>query len=743
MMKTLKSKLKKIYDCVHSHTLLRAFTAFFIFSLSSCGIDTPQHVPESDKPLVLGAQQVWVSEETKSPVSGTTFPTTLPMVISAYSSASAATYFSGIPFAYSAGAGGWAASSTKYWPQTGTLDLLAYSAPGLNPTVTYQSNASAGITSFVTGDNRTAQADIMFGAVSGCSYSPSSKPNLSFKHALSLVSFTARCPEVSYNGTTGITIESITLSTAYYGGTCSVTRSGSTINSISWSSNANSYNGAAVPGISSVGLTTTAADVGQGILLPPQTAVNFTVNYKVWSGGTGTSRSYTYSNSGSWEMAKRHVYAIEITMGNEVVVRAGVEDWADTAKNWFYADGNVVKHVGTAFSLSSGQPVYWREGNSGNYELLTYSSGSYGSSVTYSAANYFVTVTKSGSNYTVSYVSKNRTEYGYQLVVSPSVANIKATGSQELTAYLQLRTRTWSGGVAGAWSGWTTVGSVSPAWTNGGSSYASVSGSGIVTGTNGTADEHSATITASWTSHLGGVDVAMSGTCAVTVAGKPRYKPFAGLYIAKAPLYHDGTSFIIKDDDWNHDSYGSTYGAASGSYYFNWNECNEVSNISYDGLSGWRMPTQAEWAAVTTGSRTGSTINGTAGCRYALIQLTGVTHAGNSSPIGLLLAPDGETMTGMSKPFTWNVNSTSGNTGVTAAQLDEYLDSGCVFLPASGYFNGSSWYYAGTYGYYWSSAEYYSTNGYTLYFYSSNVNPSNVSNKASPYFPCRLVQESD
>lgn len=217
---------------------------------------------------------------------------------------------------------------------------------------------------------------------------------------------------------------------------------------------------------------------------------------------------------------------------------------------------------------------------------------------------------------------------------------------------------------------------------------------------------------------------------------------FAGLNIASAPLYYNGTNFVIKDDDWNHDSYGSTYGAVNGSYYFNWAQCAGVSGVSYNGDSDWRMPTQAEWAAVT-GSRTGSTINGTAGCRYALIQLTGVTYAGNSSPIGLLLAPDGETMMGMSKVFTWNVNSTSGNTGVTAAQLDQYLDAGCVFLPASGYYDDGGWLRAGTYGYYWSSTEYNSTYGYFLSFYSSNVIPSDRNRKASLYFPCRLVRTAD
>ncbi len=490
-------------------------------------VDMSSFVPTSNNALVLDAQQVWVSKETKAPVIGTTFPTSGTMSISSYSSATSSTFFTDIPFSYNSTDGGWKANSSKYWPQTGTLDFLAYSCTGLTPTsVTWNStNASSGITSFVTGDNRTAQADLMFGAASGCAYSPSSLPTLNFKHAMTLVTFTGLCPDVAYNGTTGITIESITLATAYYGGTCSVTRSGSTVNSISWSATANSYNGASVPGISSVGLPMTATPVGNGILLPPQSAVNFTINYKVWSGGVATSKSYTYTNSGTWEMAKRHVYAIEITLGNDVVVKAGVEDWADTAKNWFYADGNVVKNVGNEFTLASGQPVFWREGTTGAYQQLTYYSGTYGSSVTYSATNYFVTVTKSGSTYTVSYVSKNRTEYEYQLVLTAPTYWIEPEGNVQMTAVLQRRQRNWYNGYANSWSAWSDAGTVFPqTWSNGGTAYATVTSGGLVSGHNNLGDnlDKNVTISATWTSYLGGNEVSLNASAGITVSAAPR-----------------------------------------------------------------------------------------------------------------------------------------------------------------------------------------------------------------------------
>ena len=243
----------------------------------------------------------------------------------------------------------------------------------------------------------------------------------------------------------------------------------------------------------------------------------------------------------------------------------------------------------------------------------------------------------------------------------------------------------------------------------------------------------------------------------------PTFIPtFGGLQIASAPLYYNGTTFEIKDDDWNHDSYNSVYGKNSGSYYFNFVELgsyfdadggsfstssgsiDNTNKISYDGHDDWRLPTWAEWCTLTTGaspgtSRTGSTVNGNAGSKYAIIRLTGVTHAGNSTPYGLLLFPDGATISGKTLS---GINNTTATSGVTLAELQTYLDQGCAFLPASGFHGGSGWYSAGSEGYYWSAAENSAVNGYSLLFDSGYVNPSyGYNGKSSNYFPVRLVRD--
>ena len=69
------------------------------------------------------------------------------------------------------------------------------------------------------------------------------------------------------------------------------------------------------------------------------------------------------------------------------------------------------------------------------------------------------------------------------------------------------------------------------------------------------------------------------------------------------------------------------------------------------------------------------------------------------------------------------------------------LDGGCVFLPAAGYYVGSSWSYGGSHGNYWSSAlrSGSSDRALNLDFYDATVNtPSN--NKSASCL-VRLVRE--
>lgn len=239
---------------------------------------------------------------------------------------------------------------------------------------------------------------------------------------------------------------------------------------------------------------------------------------------------------------------------------------------------------------------------------------------------------------------------------------------------------------------------------------------------------------------------------------------FGGLMIAPAPLYYNGTTYVIKDDDWNHHSYNSVYGKNAGSYYHTFVDLgqyfdsrgnsfsessgsidNNGNKVTYDGYNDWRLPTKDEFRNLVQVSypgpyRSGSVINGTYTCLYALIQLTGVSYI-NSTPVGLLLIPDGKTMTGMSRTFTWNTAKTTGNTGVTAAQLQEYLDKGCVFLPLCGWRSAYSW--SSNEAMCWSATQENSSNAYRLYFYGSSIQYTGSTNKNTMVHSVRLVRSAN
>ena len=64
-----------------------------------------------------------------------------------------------------------------------------------------------------------------------------------------------------------------------------------------------------------------------------------------------------------------------------------------------------------------------------------------------------------------------------------------------------------------------------------------------------------------------------------------------------------------------------------------------------------------------------------------------------------------------------STNAASITTGVTLDELQEYLDQGCIFLPASGNGNG----YGGNNGYYTSATSYNNDNRYFPYFSASYI----------------------
>ena len=236
---------------------------------------------------------------------------------------------------------------------------------------------------------------------------------------------------------------------------------------------------------------------------------------------------------------------------------------------------------------------------------------------------------------------------------------------------------------------------------------------------------------------------------------------FAGLNIAPGPLYYDGNTYQIADN-WHPDSYGSTYGKNSGSYYFSIPNLSEYfssrgsstrydidnagSKVTYKGKNDWRMGTYQEWYNIFY-SRNGSTVNGTSSARYAIIKLASGTISGDSNIYGgLLLFPDDVIISGKSLS---GINGTTINSGVTASELQNYLDQGCRFLKTMGYYvtyNGGDWRKHTTVFSCWTTIHYSGNMYYDVHIavddehYGTRVLCDDISEGGYAFFPSYLVR---
>ena len=264
-----------------------------------------------------------------------------------------------------------------------------------------------------------------------------------------------------------------------------------------------------------------------------------------------------------------------------------------------------------------------------------------------------------------------------------------------------------------------------------------------------------------------------------SISGGTAYK-FGDAYLTNGILKKTDSTFSIEEDPFVLcTAYGGTdpsQGSSSGTrYYFNFIELGQyfsnnasfnensgnipaVQTVSYNGHN-WRMPSQGEWAAATTtAGRTGSTVNGTSGARYALVlvDLTGSVHAGegltssdgysmesNSNYMAaLLLFPDGATVT-CDAISSSSINSNSyldySTSTVSYTDISTLVSGGCVVLPAAGIYTYRDWDDVGG-GIYWSGSEDGTNDGYGLYFPNRDGYPEALNGKSDYFFPVVLAR---
>ncbi len=302
---------------------------------------------------------------TRSAISGTAFPQVYDMRVSAYlNGATSRNYFSDAGFGNVDGI--WKSlSDALYYPSQGTLDFLAVasagyhaSASGIAPSASWNADNCAGEVVLTVPDNGGKFDDLLFGALNGQSASVGGVP-MEFRHAMTSVVFIARSNS-EYNATSnsGITIRSITLDGAKYSGTLTVSNpgagGGSGTLSASWCdlgsarehlaarvwNESNTGGDASEPELSDFhpGRTaSTLADKPFGdayVILPPQAAVQISVNYTIHNGFTGGDTpvandqdlTYRFTPEVSWVMGKKYVYQLDFRLA-EIAISPGVVDW--------------------------------------------------------------------------------------------------------------------------------------------------------------------------------------------------------------------------------------------------------------------------------------------------------------------------------------------------------------------------------------------------------------------------------
>lgn len=143
----------------------------------------------------------------------------------------------------------------------------------------------------------------------------------------------------------------------------------------------------------------------------------------------------------------------------------------------------------------------------------------------------------------------------------------------------------------------------------------------------------------------------------------------------------------------------------------------------------YRTLTNAEWGYLFSTRKV--TVGGVQKVPYG----EGVVNGVN----GVILLPDnwdGSVCSG----FTYGRSSWSNSfSESTTPKWSDMEAAGCVFLPAAGYRNGTSFYFVGSYGGYWSSTYYSSSYAYNLLFNSGFVNPQNYDGRRYRGFSVRLA----
>lgn len=319
---------------------------------------------------------------TKAPVAGTDFPDNYNMQVAAYLASggigtASGDYFDGTLFSKGYGTM-W--TGGKYWPMSAaTLNFLAVAVP---PASTYAGTAAVefgettdegeeetksnfvkqAVVTFEDSqptDNNYNQFDLMYAAGSQSHTEGGTYNNveMTFKHALSWIKFTVATNlknKDANDNTFSMTVNSIRLSGASYGGTLTISTMAELTGNLAnatyspvWTNWSSAVNNVYVPNVGGDGkaeavselskyeATPTAKPFGNGLLVVPcdytntTTTPSVTINYTMNQG----DGEYTFERTVTipaieWECNKIYTYALNINL-TEISIEPDVTEWTD------------------------------------------------------------------------------------------------------------------------------------------------------------------------------------------------------------------------------------------------------------------------------------------------------------------------------------------------------------------------------------------------------------------------------
>lgn len=262
-----------------------------------------------------------VSVPTKGVITGTTFPTSRPMVVSADLSTStggSGGYFSAVPFTYDAGGAVWKPTGEYYWPMAGTLEFLAYSQGSVSVTPTWTR-----ATKVVLVSSDFTQDDVLVGGLTGAT---SSSKTIVFKHALSQVRLSGKASAANV-----VKIKAVSFSYSK-GATLTVTKSaGSSAVTVSTSALTAAASAQCFSGNKT--LSASFTDIGSPLLLPAQSLSEVKIVYTLTNNGT-ESAQHTVTKSLSTALSEGKAYDIKLDFTlTGISIAVSMIDWTDVSRD--------------------------------------------------------------------------------------------------------------------------------------------------------------------------------------------------------------------------------------------------------------------------------------------------------------------------------------------------------------------------------------------------------------------------